>query len=132
MLTKLGGSVVALAGALVLVTALASATAPSSSAGDAQEVRYKPIQAISYVLGSKRAVGYFSRDGNACHLTLMVAENIDPDIATPPSAARVRVALMPGQTVQLDSDERKFLDITCDPDAETVVARSGDAASETH
>jgi len=132
MLRKFVGSFLALGSALILVSALTSSTAVTASADAVQEVTYKPIQAISRVLGSKRAVGYFSRDGNACHLTLMVGENIDPDVATPPSAARVRVALMPGQTVQLDSDERKFLDITCDPDAETVVARSGDVTSQTH
>jgi len=62
----------------------------------------------------------------------MVAEEIDPEVAQPASAARVRVSLLPGQTIQLDSDERLFLDITCGPEAETVVARSGEVASQTH
>ena len=61
----------------------------------------------------------------------MVAEAIDPEVATPLSAARVRVSLRPGQTVQLDSDERKFLDITCGPAAETVEALIGDVPSGT-
>ncbi len=132
MLSKLGGSFLLLGSALVLGSALSSATALTASAGDEQEVEYKPIQAISHVLGSKRAVGYFSRDGNACYVTLMVAEEVNLDVAMPPTAARVRVSLMPGQTIKLDSEERKFLDITCGPKAETVVARSGDVASETH
>ena len=132
MLSKLGGSFLLLGSALVLGSALSSATALTASAGDGQEVEYKPIQAISHVPGSRRAVGYFSRDGNACYVTLMVAEEVDLDVAMPPTAARVRVSLMPGQTIKLDSEERKFLDITCGPKAETVVARSGDVASETH
>ena len=132
MLRKFVGSFLALGSALILVSALTSSTAVTASADAVQEVTYKPIQAISRVLGSKRAVGYFSRDGKACHVTLMVVEEVDLDVAMPPSAARVRVSLMPGQTIQLDSDERQFLDITCGPEAETVVARSGDATSETN
>jgi hypothetical protein len=132
MLRKFRGSIVSLGSALVLVSVLASSTALTALAGEEQEVTYKPIQAISRVLGSKRASGYFSRDGNVCYVTLMVAEEVDLDVAMPTSAARVRVSLMPGQTVQLDSNERKFLDITCGPEAETVVARSGVVASETH
>ena len=132
MLRELVGSFSALGSALILVSALTSSTAVTASADAVQEVTYKPIQAISRVLGSKRAVGYFSRDGKACHVTLMVVEEVDLDVAMPPSAARVRVSLMPGQTIQLDSDERQFLDITCGPEAETVVARSGDATSETN
>lgn len=132
MFSKPGGSFLVLGSALVLASALASSTALTASADAVQETTYKPIQAISRVLGSKRAVGYFSRDGKACYVTLMVAEEVDLDIAMPPSAARVRVSLMPGQTVKLDSDERKFLDLTCGPEARTIVARSGNVVGETH
>ena len=130
--SKLGGSFLVLGSAVVFAATLASSTALTASSEAVQEVSYKPIQAISRVLGSKRAVGDFSRDGDACYVTLMVAEEVDLDVAMPPSAARIRVSLMPGQTVQVDSDERKFLDITCGPEAQTVVARSGNVVSETH
>ena len=132
MMYKFFGSFLALATTLVIVFAVMPPAAVTASADDAEVVTYKPIQAIRRVLGSKRAIGYFSREGDECSVTLMVVEEVDLDVTMPPSAARVRVSLMPGQTIQLDSDERKFLDITCGPEAETVVARSGDVVGDTH
>ena len=132
MTHKSVGSFLALVTGLVFGFAMTPPAAVTASANAAEEVTYKPIQAISRVLGSKRAVGYFSREADACNVTLMVVEEVDLDVAMPPSAARVRVSLMPGQTIQLDSDERKFLDITCGPEADTVVARSGDMVGDTH
>ena len=41
------------------------------------------------------AVGDFSAEGGACQLTLMIAEEIDPDVAMPLSAARLRLAPRP-------------------------------------
>ena len=125
-------AITALTGVLVTIVAATSAVAVTAASGESDAVSYGPIQAISYVLGSKRAVGYFSAEDGACQVTLMVAEDIDPDVAMPLSAARLRVALQPGQTVQLDSDERKFLDLTCGPGAQSILARSGDVQLETH
>ncbi len=132
MSNKSRWSVAALAGATISALTLTSAIAVTSSPNDVASVTYQPIQAISHVLGSKRAVGYFTRDDDECHLILMVAEAIDPEVAAPLSAARLRVALRPGQLVTLDSDERKFLDLTCGPNAETLVGRSGSLQIETN
>lgn len=81
---------------------------------------YHPIQALSYLLASKRAIGYFTRDAGHCNVTLMVAEVIDLEEATPLSAARLRISLTPGQSAALDSEEGPSIELICDTAAETL------------
>jgi len=82
---------------------------------------YRPIQSISYDLGSKRAVGYFERRSGQCHLVMMVAEASDPGAGPTASAARLRLDLTPGQRMSLDSDQGGSLDVTCGADGETLL-----------
>ena len=107
-----------------LALSLAAGTVYGGKAADpgAEQV-YKPIQAMSYVLGSKRAIGHFSQGDEACEVILMVAEVVDPEIATPTSAARLRLNLKPGQAAGLDSEEGQSIDMTCGPRAETLNVR---------
>src|SRR5690349_6731385 len=72
-------------------TGMASARMPGAEV-------FKPTQGMIYSLGSKRAIGYFVNQDGVCQLTLMIAEAVDPDIAQPPSAARMTVSMMPGQS----------------------------------
>jgi hypothetical protein len=81
---------------------------------------FRSAQAISYQLGSKRAIGYFVRVEGACQVTLMIAEAIDPDVAQPTSAAKLSLAMMPGQKAGLASEEGE-LELTCGSGAETVL-----------
>jgi hypothetical protein len=83
---------------------------------------YRSAQAISYQLGSKRAIGYFVRVDGACQVTMMIAETVDPDVAQPTSAARLSLSMMPGQSAALASEEGESLQLTCGSGAETVVA----------
>lgn len=112
---------------LVAVVAIAvigsvsfAAKSPPASADDSI---YRPIESISYVIGSKRAIGYFTRGRETCELTLMIAEAVDPVASDPLSAARVRVALSPGEGAAVDSEEGQSIDLTCGPDAETLLVR---------
>ncbi len=90
----------------------------------------RPIQAMSYDLGSKRAVGYFRSVEGKCQLTLMIAETVDPDQARPASAARVKLALAPGQSAGLDSEEGASMVLTCGAQAATMeVKRAAPARS---
>lgn len=81
---------------------------------------YRDIEAMSYVFGSKRAVGYFRGMSGKCHLTLMIAEAVDPDLAVPTSAARLSLALAPGQNADLRSVEGDAMTLTCGPNADVV------------
>jgi hypothetical protein len=81
---------------------------------------FRSAQAISYQLGSKRAIGYFVRVDGACQVTLMIAEAVDPDVAPPTSAAKLSLAMMPGQKAGLASQEGE-VELTCGSGAETVL-----------
>jgi hypothetical protein len=114
--------------ALAVVIATTGA-APATLAGEAgqssnDEAMYAPIQALSYALGSKQAVGYFVNEGGECRVTLMIGETVDLDFATPPSAARLRLSLRVGQTAGIDSAEGRSLEMTCGPDAATLLVRA--------
>jgi hypothetical protein len=81
---------------------------------------FRATQAMSYELGSKRAIGYFVSRNGQCQVTLMIAETIDPEAARPTSAARLSVAMLPGQSATLDSEEGASMVLTCGRDAETM------------
>src|ERR1043165_3172520 len=100
----------ALALCATVVTAASSRTA-SARMGSAQT--FRATQALTYVIGSKRAVGYFQTVAGKCQLTLMIAEAVDPDIAQPPSAARMILAMSPGQSLGLGSAEGETMTATC-------------------
>jgi hypothetical protein len=115
----------AFGGALAASVAVAATVATTASVGAPNEKIYAPMQSISYVVGSKSAIGYFVQEKGACRVVLMVAENVDPDVASAPSAARLRVALQPGQGAGLDSDEGRSLELTCGSGAASLTVRDG-------
>ena len=98
-----------------------SGESPLQKEGDA---RYRPIQSISYTIGSKSMSGYFVQRNSVCVVTLMIAEKTDPDLQSQ-SAPRVRVMLDPGQVVGVDSEEGRSLNLTCGEDAAEVVVSYG-------
>jgi hypothetical protein len=103
------------AGSILCVAAAGMALAYPSGPGV-----FHATEAMSYVIGSKRAVGYFQNVSGKCQLTVMIAEALDPDVAMPPSAARVSLALIPGQSVALGSAEGETLTATCGAGGETI------------
>jgi hypothetical protein len=84
---------------------------------------FRSAQAMSYELGSKRAIGYFVSHKGQCQVTLMIAELVDPEEARPTSAARFSVAMMPGQSATVDSEEGVAMVLTCGSGAETVTVK---------
>lgn len=113
--------------ALAVCTAIATAAASTSVSarmGGAQT--FRPTQGLTYVIGSKRAVGFFQTVAGKCQLTLMIAEAVDPDVAQPPSAARMILAMSPGQSLALGSAEGETMTATCGAGADTLeVVRNG-------
>ena len=91
---------------------------------------FRATEAMSYVVGSKRAVGYFQSVAGKCQVTLMIAEAVDPDVAQPPSSARMMLALAPGQGLSLGSAEGESMMATCGANGDTLeVTKSGAARS---
>jgi hypothetical protein len=101
-------SVVIAAAYAALVTggpAVAAAAPAMDSQARPDEATFKPMQALTYTLGSKQAVGYFQQKDGQCTLTLMVAEALAPTSETALSAARVRLRMLPGEVAALASEE---------------------------
>lgn len=88
---------------------------------------FEPIEGISYVLGSKRTIGYFQAAEGQCRMTLMIAETVDPDVAMPTSAARISFSLTPGQGAKVESVEGETMVLTCSAGARTVQVTRGSA-----
>jgi hypothetical protein len=80
----------------------------------------RATEAIDYVLGSTRALGYFQTVAGQCLLTLMIAEVVDLERAAPESAARLRFAMQPGQEAVVGSEEGPEMLLTCGAKAATL------------
>jgi hypothetical protein len=81
---------------------------------------FRTIEAISYVLGSKRVSGYFTRVNDECKVTLMLVEEVDPTEGDPHSAARLIVSLRPEQSASVGSAEAETMVVTCKGVADSV------------
>src|SRR5262245_42487205 len=105
--------------------AIAAACLPAGAGDDGRGAseRVRPIEAIRAVLGSKRVAGYFVAANGECRLTLMIAEDVDPMTVEPFSAARLVVALRPGQSAGVDSEEGASLRLTCEDTGDEVALR---------
>jgi hypothetical protein len=103
-------------GALAAAAIAGTAGAHRNPAGET----YRSAQAMSYELGSKRAIGYFVSQNGQCQVTLMVAEAVDPEEGRATSAARISVSMVPGQSATLDSEEGSSMVLTCGSGAETM------------
>jgi hypothetical protein len=88
---------------------------------------YRATEAIDYVLGSTRAIGYFQTVAGHCQLTLMIAEVVDRDRAAPGSTARLRLAMQPGQVAVVGSEEGPEILLTCGAKAATLQVTRADA-----
>jgi hypothetical protein len=120
-------AVAAFAGAIAVNLSMAIPPAltgqPPPTEGQA---RYRPIQSISYELGSKRMSGYFVAQDATCLVTLMISETGDPEQTQPLSTARVRLQLHPGQMAGLDSEEGRSLNFTCGDNAAVLLVDAGE------
>ena len=115
----------AFAGAAVIgLWASAASSQPQTPVKD--EAKYAPIQSIRYDFGSKSMSGYFVDQAAKCVVMLMVSEKSGPDAAASATATRVRLALNPGQTAGLDSEEGRSLNFTCGEGATALVVDVGE------
>jgi hypothetical protein len=114
----------AILGAVMIAAGAAVAAVASNAAPAGDQATYKPMQSISHDLGSKSAIGYFLRESGECRIVLMIAEKADPEAGPMPSAARLRLALRPGQGAGLDSADGRSIDLACGDEAATLTVHS--------
>jgi hypothetical protein len=82
------------------------------AADPALPLTMRPLQGVSFDIGTKRAVSYFFSDGNSCKLTLMLAEVVHGDEVSG-LTTRVTVAVEAGKAAQLDTAEGRTLEFKC-------------------
>jgi hypothetical protein len=105
----------------------------AEAADPASPLIMKPLQGVSFDIGTKRAVSYFLSDGNSCKLTLMLAEVVHGDEVNGPTATRVTVAIEAGKAAHLDTVEGKTLEFKCQGGAHVMsVEASNQATSWRH
>jgi hypothetical protein len=119
---------VAFSGLLIASVAAVATVTSSASTALSDDATYFPMQAISHDLGSKAAIGYFVREAGACQVVMMIGEKTDAETTSTSSAARLRLALLPGQRAGVDSEEGRSIDLTCGDAADTLIVRNGPTA----
>src|SRR5262249_3145868 len=80
----------------------------------------KPLQGVSFDIGTKRTVSYFLSDGAACKLTLTVADVIDDDEVNGLTATRMTVSVQTGKLAYLDTADGKSLEFKCQEGAQAM------------
>ena len=93
---------------------------------------YPPIHAMSYIVGANGFSGFFQRQDGKCALTLMFFKPMQSEEDLPDkSAARVQVAIPPGENARVGSAEGEALLLSCNENASTVsVPHSQPVASQ--
>ena len=95
----------------------------------ASPLTMKPLQGVSFDIGTKRAVSYFLSDGNSCKLTLMLAEVVHGDEVSGLMATRVTVAIEAGKAARLDTAEGKTLEFKCQGGAHVMSVEASNQAT---
>ena len=86
----------------------------------ASPLTMKPLQGVSFDIGTKRAVSYFLSDGDTCKLTLMLAEVVYGDEVNGLTVTRMTVAVEADKAVHLDTAEGKSLEFKCQAGAQVM------------
>jgi hypothetical protein len=95
----------------------------------ASPVAMRPLQGISFDIGTKRAVSYFLNNDTACKLTLTLADVIDDDETNGLTATRMTVAVEPGKNAYLDTAEGQSLEFKCQAGAQAMSIEVSDQAT---
>ncbi len=107
----------AIAFASLLATSLPSLT---RAIEPASPVTMKPLQGVSFDIGTNRAVSYFLNDDGGCTLTLTLAEIAHDDEVNGLTATRITVAIVSGKAANLDTAKGKSVQFKCQAGARVM------------
>jgi hypothetical protein len=96
----------------------------------ASPLTMKPLQGVSFDIGSKRAVSYFLSNDDACKLTLTLAEVVSDDEVNGLTATRMTVAVESAKAAHLDTAEGKSVEFKCQAGAHAMSIEVSD--QDTH
>jgi hypothetical protein len=75
-----------------------------------------PHEPILTTFGNKRVIAFYEPEIGHCGLNAVVYDKTDADTGMT-TAARIRVRLSPGQSVQIDSTDNKTINLRCADEA---------------
>ncbi len=111
----------------LIALALSQGAQPVGAGGvGGAEVRVEPIKAISLILGTKRAVGYYTAENNVCSTTLLISEAFLDDDFDGPTATRVNMAIHSGTTSSVDTVDGRTLEMSCGKNAKYMTVQTVD------
>ncbi|MFA5951107.1 MAG: hypothetical protein WC807_12570 [Hyphomicrobium sp.] len=115
-----------LVAAVGVVAVLAASAVFAKGAADvegAKGAEFKPGQGISFDLGGKHAVGYFSSNTEACELTVVLADMAGGETGQDSPGTRFSVAVPAGLAFKIDARANKSAEIVCSDDTRRMSAR---------
>lgn len=74
----------------------------------------KPLQGVSFHVGSKHAVGYYLNDSSTCKLVLTLADDANY------APTRFEAAIQAGTSTRYDMAQGKSLEFACQADGQTM------------
>jgi hypothetical protein len=86
----------------------------------ASPLTIRPLQGVSLDIGTKRTVSFFLSEGDACKLTLTLADVLRDDEVNGLTATRMTVAIDSGKAAQIDTAEGKSLVFKCQTGAQAM------------
>jgi hypothetical protein len=105
---------------IIVATALSALSVGCLGAAHAAET-VKPLQGVSFDIGTKHAVSYFLSESGQCRLTVLIADAMKGDEVPTDAPVRFDVAVDGGKDARLDTAEGKSLQFTCAPDSQAMI-----------
>lgn len=112
---------VAAAAGVMGVLAAGAVFADSPSKNDYTSMM--PGHGVSLEIGGKHAVGYFQIKGDACHLTVVVADAEGGSTGTDSPGTRFIIPVVPGKGIQVDAGSGQSAEFLCGLDGTEMTAR---------
>lgn len=113
----------------IAAVSMTAAPGMTRAADPLSSAAMKPMQGVSFDLGTKRAMSYFLSDADACQLTVTLAETGGDDVVNGATAIRMTVEVESGKIAHLDAVAGKGLDFKCQPGATSMIIKPSDVAA---
>lgn len=115
----------ALAGVLAVAVAAGQNVAPAAAGAFSSADVVRPLAGLSFVIGSKHAVGYFTAESGGCDLTLLIADSTADASERPRGAvpARFKTLIAAGRTARIDTGDGPSLEFFCSTGAAWLTTR---------
>jgi hypothetical protein len=106
-----------------LIIAAIAVSAALAAGAQAHEQTMKPLQGVSFHVGSKHAVGYFLNDSNTCKLVLTLADD------TNYAPTRFEASIADGSSTHYELAEGKSLEFGCHDHAQVMKVNALEAVA---